>query len=143
MISDNLVVNCGLLRGVLERNRQTLVTNLKRIDTELDNRPLATDIYSKTQTDDLLDLKANSLDVYSKTETDTLLDNKMNSADIYTKQQIDDIFITKNQSQEDIGTSENLATQYLEANYYDKGVTDQKLNLKADKSTTYTKAEMD
>lgn len=48
MLSDNLVVNCGLLRGILEKNRVTIGTNLKRIDDELAVRPLTTNVYSKT-----------------------------------------------------------------------------------------------
>ena len=58
-------------------------------DELLNDKANANDVYSKTETDGLLNDKANVIDVYSKTETDGLLNNKANKSDVYTKAEAD------------------------------------------------------
>ena len=60
-----------------------------------------TDVYSKTEIDNLLDAKANTdaiIDAYNKTEVDDLLADKANATDIvdaYTKEEVDGLLADK------------------------------------------------
>ena len=74
-----------------------------------------TEVYTKTETDDLLEDKADADDVYTKTEADDLLDLKADKADVYTQTELDGIF---------------------------DGI-DNALSAKADKTDVYTKTEAD
>jgi hypothetical protein len=108
-------------------------------------------------------LKANTADfygktsLYTKTETDTLLNNKLNSSLItsyYTKTEITNIFInyyTKLYIDNSFyiktevdALLDNIRTMLnFKAMVADIVILDDKINLKADSLTTYTKTQID
>ena len=53
------------------------------------------EVYTKTETDELLSDKADTSDVYDKTETDELLSAKANASNVYTKSETDTLLSDK------------------------------------------------
>lgn len=82
--------------------------------------------YTASETDTLLLSKANTSTTYTKTEVDTLVNTRATSSSVYTKGETDTLLSTK------------ANTSALT----DKATTTD-LTYKADKSTTYTKTEVD
>ena len=93
----------------------------------LNNKANKSDVYTKTESDELLNNKANTNDVYSKTKTDELLNNKANANNVYTKTEAD-------------GLLNNKANK---SDVYTKAETDTSLNNKANSNDVYTKSETD
>lgn len=76
--------------------------------------------------------KANSSDVYSKSETDNLLSNKASTVDLAT--------VATTGSYNDLSNKPNIPDAN---NFYTKAQTDELLILKANSSEVYTKTEVD
>ena len=96
------------------------------------------DAYTKAQTDSKLNLKADKADTYTKTEADSLFggsggDGSGESVDAYTKGETDTLLDTK----------ANVGDSYKKDETYSNTEVDGKLFEKADKTTTYTKEEVD
>ena len=58
------------------------------ITSLMQDKANASDVYTKTETDELLSDKVDTSDVYDKTETDTLLATKANVNNVYTKNEV-------------------------------------------------------
>ena len=116
----------------------------------------------KTEIQDALDLKADKSDTYTKAEVDNKTNGKADANDVYTKQECDSKFQLKgNYVSANTFISYTATTNAALANkadknelpnmslYYTKDETSGKteiqdaLDLKADKSDTYTKDEVD
>ena len=134
-------------------------------DTEIAKKANSTDVYTKTEVDDLLDTKSGTDNTYTKNEINTLLYDKANVTDVYTQSILDTWFdqkadkvstYTKTEADALLGEKAEWANVYSKAeintlldakagtdNVYTKTQTDALLDDKADKSTTYTKTEVD
>ena len=114
------------------------------------------DVYSKSEADDLFETqtaaatalaaKADVSDVYSKSETDNLLAEKADASDVYTKSEVDDMIedipvistvYTKTE------TNELLAAKADASDVYSKSEDDTLLDAKANSADVYSKAEAD
>ena len=85
------------------------------------------EVYTKTETDDLISPKADANSVYTKSETDTLLNAKANSNNVYNKSETDNLLNAKADS----------------SDVYTKTETNTLLNDKANSNSVYTKSETD
>lgn len=120
----------------------------------------SSDVYTKTQTDDLLVDKADSTSVYTKNEADAIVDGingsialKANSSSVYTKTQTDgllddkadsDSVYTKTEADDLLSSKANANTVYTktQADALISGVN-ASIALKADSSSVYTKTQAD
>ena len=101
---------------------KTEVYNKTESDELIGTKADADSVYTKSETDELLSVKANTSDVYDKTETDELLSAKPNSSDVYNKTETDNLLSAKANSN----------------NVYTKSETDNLLSAKQDELTAGT-----
>lgn len=101
-------------------------------DAKLANKANVSDVYTKTEANNLLNAKADAADVYGKSEVytkaeaNTELGKKANAADVYTKTQADELLAGKAA----VGAS------------YTKSEADALLNAKANSADVYAKTEV-
>lgn len=116
------------------------------VDDLLAEKADASSVYTKSETDTKLALKANTADVYTKSQTDSLLSSKADSSSVYTKSQTD-ILLNAKADVSDLPDMDlyytKTATDTLLAAKADADTVTAALATKADKSDTYTKAQVD
>ena len=137
----------GLLNGKADKNNvytksQTDAKLAEKVDTDTLNN-----YYTSSTVDSLLNQKANKNNVYAKSETyskgevDSALASKADSDDVYDKTYMDGIFEQIDNAFTGVNTA--LGTKADKSTTYTKSEVDTALSGKADKSDTYTKSEVD
>ena len=118
---------------IVKSSVDDLVDELGSIQTAINSKANAVDVYTKTETDNKLDLKADADSVYTKTETDGFLDLKADASEVYTNSEMD----VKLEQKAD------ASSVYTRSQLYTKEELDVKLSLKSDSSEVYTKTQVD
>ena len=131
-----------LIAGDLTFNgNKSLNSEISRLDGRIDTKANASDVYDKSYINTALSGKADANNVYLKSETDNLLNGKADVSDLpdmsqyYDKNEVDTALGTK-ADQNDFSSLANVVS----------GLSDDVEALeqnKADKSDTYTKAQVD
>ena len=91
------------------------------------------EVYTKTQVDNLLTPKANANDVYTKTQVDNLVSPKANSSDVYSK--------SETYTKTEVGNL--VSPKANSSDVYTKTETDNLVSPKANSSDVYTKTQVD
>lgn len=128
-INSSNKLNADLVDDTSSTHKFATAAQLAQIaanTTNIATKANSSDVYTKTQTDNLLDAKANVLDVYTKTAIDGLLDNyyskadtntllseKVNVEDVYIKSQVNSLVDTKQDklSTQTVFTNKGSATK--------------------------------
>lgn len=130
----------------LKADKSTTYTKTE-VDTKVNAKANQSTTYTKTEVDTKVNAKANTIDVYTKTEVDSKDALKANASDVYTKTQVDTVTATKVDKVAGKALSTNDFTTVLKSKL--EGLKDHTseittlTNNKADKTTTYTKTEVD
>ena len=136
-ISEDNVISASEGEPPVLDNYYTKGETDAKIAEDLTDYYKKTEVYDKTEVDNLVSPKANSSDVYEKSETytktevDNLVSPKANSSDVYAKTET----YTKTEVDNLVSPKANSA------DVYSKTSVDNLLSSKADSSDVYTKLQ--